>query len=677
MKRAMTAAVAVVVLSVVAVLGQQPGRAPLVSGIDVTAFDKSARPQDDLFRYVNGGWLDKTAIPADKSRYGAFDILADKAQEDLRTIVEDARKTPGAPGSDSRKIGDFYAAFMEEARADELGMKPLTQVLAAADAVQTKADLAREFARLMTIDCDAPLGAGPVGDFMNPKVNTLFVGQSGLGLPDRDYYLKDDPKLAEYRTKYVAMLAALMKLAGDPAPDKTAADVMALETELAKANWTNVENREITKIYNPVAAADLTKQFPGFDWNAWATELGVGALPTFVIAQPSYAKSFAADVNDWPVERWKPYLKASIVRRYAPVLSKPFHDAHFDFYGRTLGGVEQEQPRWKRAINALNGTMGEALGRVYVSRFFPPEAKARMETLVENLRRAYRDGIEHLTWMSPETKQEAQRKLAAFRSKIGYPNKWRDYSKVEIRPDDLVGNLIRASRFETEYQLAKAGKPVDPEEWGMTPQTINAYYNPVNNEVVFPAAILQPPFFNMAADDAVNYGGIGAVIGHEMGHGFDDQGRRFDGTGKMRDWWTAADAAEYQKRTAQLVKQTSQWDALPGLKLNGQLTLGENLGDLTGLTISHRAYLLALGGKPAPLIDGLTGDQRFYMGWAQVWRAKMREDAIRQQVLTNVHPPDMLRGNLPMGNIPEFYRVFGVKPGDKLYIAPDQRVTIW
>jgi putative endopeptidase len=677
MKHRMAAALAAVALGVVGVVAQQAKPAMLISGIDVTAFDKSVRPQDDLFRYVNGGWLDKTAIPADKSRYGSFDAISDKAQEDLRTIVEEARKTPGAPGADSRKVGDFYAAFMDEARAEQLGIKPLAQELAAIDAVRTKADLARQLARMMKIDCDTPLGAGPINDFMDPKVNALFVGQAGLGLPDRDYYLKDDAKLAEYRTKYVAMLSSLLKLAGDPAPDKSAADVVALETELAKANWTNVETREFTKMYNPVAASDLAKQFPGFDWGVWATELGVATLPTLVIAQPSYAKAFAGDVNDWPVERWKPYLKASLLRGFAPFLSKPFHDAHFDFYRRTLGGIEQEQPRWKRAVNALNGTMGEALGKVYVSRFFPPEAKARMETLVENLRRAYRESIDQLAWMGPETKREAQQKLAAFRQKIGYPNKWRDYSKLPIDSDDLVGNLMRASRFESEFQLAKAGKPVDPEEWGMTPQTINAYYNPLNNEVVFPAAILQPPFFNMAADDAVNYGAIGAVIGHEMGHGFDDQGRRFDGTGKMRDWWTAADAAEYQKRTVQLVKQTSQWEVLPGLKLNGQLTLGENIGDLTGLTISHRAYQLALGGKPAPVIDGLSGNQRFYMGWAQVWRAKMREDAIRQQTLTNVHPPDMLRGNLPMGNIPEFYTTFDVKPGDTLFIAPADRVKIW
>ena len=466
MKRAMAAAIAVLGIGVTALLAQQPARAPLVSGIDVSAFDKSTRPQDDLFRYVNGGWLDKTAIPADKVRYGSFDVLADKAQEDLRAIVEDARKTPGAPGSDSRKVGDFYAAFIDDARPEALGVKPLAQELAAVDAMHTKTDLAREFARLMLIDCDMPLGAGAIGDFLNPKVNALFVGQAGLGLPDRDYYVKDDPKLAEDRAKYVAMLSTLMKLAGDPSPDKTASDVMALETELAKSHWTNVQTREITKMYNPVAASDLSAEFPGFDWNAWTSALGVGALPTLVIAQPSYAKAFAAAVNDWPVERWKPYLKVSIVRGYAPVLSKAFHDAHFDFYSRTLHGVQQEQPRWKRAVDALNGTMGEALGRVYVSRHFPPEAKARMDDAGGKPARAYSESIDHLAWMSPETRKEAQQKLATLTSEDRLPEQVARLLRARDHRDDLVGNLLRARRSRERRKLGKPGKPVDPERVG-------------------------------------------------------------------------------------------------------------------------------------------------------------------------------------------------------------------
>ncbi len=662
---------------VAAVAAQGPSSAPPASGIDVTGFDKAVRPQDDFFRYVNGGWLAKTEIPADKASYGAFDMLVDKAQADVRTIVEDAAKAPGAPGSDSQKIGDFYKSFMNEARADELGLQPIAPALAAIDAIRSKADLARQFALLSTIDCDSPIQAFVEGDFKDPKTNTLFAFQGGLGLPDRDYYLKDDAKLAEYRTKYVALLAKLFALAGQPTPEAAAADVMAIETELARGHWTNVETRDVVKMYNKFAVGDLPREFPGFDWAAWADGLGVSAAPSLIVGQPSYAKAFAAAVNEWPVERWKPYLKASLIRGFAPFLSKAFVDARFEFYGKTLRGTPENQPRWKRGVNAINGNLGEMLGKLYVARFFPPQAKARMERLVENLRLAYRDGIDRLEWMSPETKKQAQQKLAAFRPKVGYPNKWRDYSKVEIKADDLVGNMMRATAAESAFQLAKVGKPVDPEEWGMTPQTVNAYYNPVRNEVVFPAAILQPPFFNMAADDAVNYGGIGAVIGHEMGHGFDDQGRQFDGTGTMRDWWTAADASEYQKRTARLVAQYSAYEALPGLKVNGELTLGENLGDLTGITIAHRAYVMSLGGKPAPVIDGLTGDQRFFMGWAQVWRGKERDDALRQQVLTNVHSPEMFRANGPLGNVPEFYTTFGVKPGDKLYIDPAKRVKIW
>lgn len=667
----------VVVVIAPVVAAQAPPEKPLASGIDVSALDNAVRPQDDFFRYVNGAWLDKTPIPPDKSSYGSFEALFDKTEADLRAIVEQAGKTDGAPGSDARKIGDFYASFMNEPRVESLGIKPLEAELAAIDAVKTKSDLAQTFAHMLKLGCDAPLAAFTEGDFKDPKTVALFVYQNGLGLPDRDYYTKDDPKLAEYRAKYVAFLAAMHKLGSLPSPDATAAEIMAIETHLAKNQWTNVETRDMAKMYNKVAAADLAKEFPGFDWAAWTAELKVASVPALVIAQPSYVRAVAAAVNEWPVDRWKPYLKSSLLRGYAPYLSKAFVDTRFEFYGKTLSGTPEQRPRWKRAVSAIDGNLGEMLGRLYVERHFSPQAKARIDQLVANLQRAYKDGIDKLDWMSPETKQQAQVKLAAFRAKIGYPNKWRDYSKVEIVADDLVGNMMRSQAAELEYQLGKAGKPLDPEEWGMTPQTVNAYYNPVRNEVVFPAAILQPPFFNLAADDAVNYGGIGAVIGHEMGHGFDDQGRRFDGTGTMRDWWTEADSKAYQQKTARLVAQFSAYEVLPGLKVNGELTLGENIGDLTGLTIAYRAYQMALAGKMAPVLDGLTGDQRFFMGWAQCWRSKEREDALRQQVLSNVHAPSKTRANGPLGNVAEFYKAFGVQSGDKLFIPPNQRVKIW
>jgi putative endopeptidase len=654
-----------------------PAKAP-VSGLDLASFDKAVRPQDDLFQYVNGGWLAKTEIPADKSSYGAFDMLFDKSQIDLRTIAEEAGKAPNrAPGSDAQKIGDFYASFMNEARADELGMTPLAAEFAAVDRLQTKADLARYFARLFKLNVINPLVGYVDGDAQQPDREILYVIQGGLGLPDRDYYLKEDAKLKEYREKYVMFLTKALDLAEQPNAAASAKAIFAIENRLARAHWTNVESRDAVKTYNKVPLADLPKQFPGFDWSAWTAELGIGGAPAMVISQPSYVKAFAATVNEFSVDRWKPYLKAALINGFAPYLSKPVADAEFDFYGKTLRGVQENQPRWKRAVNTINGNLGEMIGKLYVERHFTPEAKARMEQLVANMRSAFREGIDGLEWMSPETKKQAQDKLAKFHPKIGYPNKWRDYSKVTIAPDDLVGNVTRAFLAENEFQLGKVGKPIDPEEWGMTPQTINAYYNPVRNEIVFPAAILQPPFFNLEADDAVNYGAIGAIIGHEMGHGFDDQGRRYDGNGVLRDWWTPKDGEEYMKRANQIVEQFNAYQPIPGLHVNGELTLGENIGDLTGVVIGHRAYLLSLKGQPAPTIDGLTGDQRFFMGWAQAWRQKQREDAVRQQVLSNPHAPDQFRAIGPLRNVPEFYTTFEVKDGDKMWLAPEERVKIW
>ena len=654
-----------------------PPKAP-VSGIDVAAFDKSVRPQDDLFQHVNGTWLKNTEIPGDKSSYGAFDVLFDKAQADLKAIVEDAGKsTTKTPGSDAQKIGDFYESFMNEAPVEKLGLSPLNGELAAIDAIKTKSDLAKHFGRFFKLNLLNPVVGYVDGDAQQPTHDVLYLFQGGLGLPDRDYYLKDDAKLKEYREKYVAFVTNILQLAGDQGAAKTAADIFALETRLARAHWTNVENRDAVKTYNKVTLADLGKKFPGFDWQAWTTELGVNGNAAVVVSQPSYLRAFAATVNELPIERWKPYLKASLLNGFAPYLNKAFVDAEFGFYSTTMRGVKEQQPRWKRAVNLLNGNLGEMLGKLYVERHFKPEAKARMEALVENLRAAYKEGIDQLEWMGPETKKQAHEKLARFRPKVGYPSKWRDYSKLEIKKDDLVGNVIRAFATENNYQLGKAGKPIDPEQWGMTPQTINAYYNPVRNEIVFPAAILQPPFFNLEADDAVNYGGIGAVIGHEMGHGFDDQGRRFDATGALRDWWTKQDEAEYSKRAKRLADQYSEFEPLPGLKVNGELTLGENIADLTGLVISRRAYQLSLKGAQPPVIDGVPADQRFYMGWAQAWKAKQRDEALRQQVLTNPHSPEMYRANGPVRNIAEFYSVFGVKEGDKLFLPPDRQVKIW
>jgi predicted metalloendopeptidase len=654
-----------------------PERARVASGIDLATFDKGVRPQDDLFHHVNGVWLAKTAIPADKSSWGAFEILIDKSQTDLRAIVEEAAKATKTPGSDSQKIGDFYESFMNEARIEEMALKPLDSELAAIDRLQTKTDLARYFARMFKMNLINPLIGFVEGDAQQPDHDILYVFQGGLGLPDRDYYFQTDPKIAEYRQKYQTLLTTLLKLASVSAPDTAATEIVALETRLARAHWTNVENRDAVKTYNKRSLADLPKEFPGFEWGVWTSELGIAQVPAVIVSQPSYVKAFAATVNELPVERWKPYLRASLLNGFAPYLSKAFVEAEFGFYQQTLRGVQENEPRWKRAVNTINGNLGEMLGRLYVARHFTPEAKARMEQLVENLRRAFREGIDRLEWMGPETKKQAQEKLAKFRPKIGYPAKWRDYSRVRIIPDDLVGNVTRALIAENEYQLGKVGKPIDPEQWNMTPQTVNAYYNPVRNEIVFPAAILQPPFFDLQADDAANYGAIGGVIGHEMGHGFDDQGRRFDATGALRDWWAPQDAEEYMKRAKLLVEQYNAFEALPGLHVNGELTLGENIGDLTGVVISHRAYQLSLNGQQPPVLDGLTGDQRFFFGWVQQWRSKEREDALRQQVMTNPHAPEMFRANGPVRNVPEFYSTFEIKESDKMYLAPEKRTKIW
>ncbi len=678
MKRA-----ALIAMSLAAAACMKPAEPPAaakasVSGLEPGSFDKEVRPQDDLFRHVNGGWLARTEIPADKASYGAFDILFDKAQVDLRAIVEEAAKaTTRTTGSEAQKIGDFYESFMNEQRAEQLGITPLKAELDAIDAIKTKTDLARHFARFFKLNLINPIVGYVDGDAQQPTNDILYVFQGGLGLPDRDYYLKNDDKLKEYREKYVGFIGNILGQAGDANAGKSAREIFVLETRLARVHWTNVENRDAVKTYNKVTVADLAKQFPGFDWDAWTKELGVSNVAAVVVNQPSYLKGLASAVNELPVDAWKPYLKASLLNGFAPYLNKSIVDAEFGFYNTTLRGVKEQQPRWKRGVNTVNGNLGEMLGKLYVERHFKPEAKARMEGLVANLREAYRNGIDKLEWMSPETKKQAQEKLARFTPKIGYPNKWRDYSKLEIKKDDLVGNMMRAFEHENNYQLGKAGKPIDPEQWGMTPQTINAYYNPVRNEIVFPAAILQPPFFNLDAEDAANYGGIGAVIGHEMGHGFDDQGRQYDATGALRDWWTKTDATEYQKRATVLVEQFNEFEPLPGLHVNGDLTLGENIADLTGLVIARQAYVLSLKGKDAPTIDGITGDQRFYMGWSQSWKAKERDESLRQQVLTNVHSPEMYRANGPIRNIPEFYAAFGVKEGDKMYLPADKRVKIW
>jgi putative endopeptidase len=650
----------------------------LRSGIDPSGFDRSVRPQDDLFRYVNGTWLTKTEIPADRPVYGTFVQLSDKAEADLYALIEElAGDRNKKPGSTAQQVGDFYASFTNEAKLNGLGADPLKPHLAEIDRIKTTTEFAELVGRLSVIGLPGPVGGFIEADAGDPTKVALYLGQGGTALPDRDYYLKDDPKFVETRAKYQEYLQNVFTLAGRPRATEDAKAVLDLETELAKIQWTQVESRDAVKTYNKYPVTKLVAEMTGFDWVAWAKPQGIEKASEWVIAQPSFFKGFAAMVPSVPLDTWKAWMAGQLITLHSPYLSKPFDDARFEFFGKTLSGQEAERQRWKRGVQLLNGSMGEALGQLYVARHFPAASKARMEKLIANLIEAYRQSITELDWMTPDTKKEALAKLAKFSTKIAYPSRWRNYASLQIQGDDLIGNVERANKLETEYQVSKLGKPVDREEWLMSPQTVNAYYNPVKNEIVFPAAILQPPFFDATADDAVNYGSIGAVIGHEIGHGFDDQGRRFDGDGKLRDWWKDADETEFQKRAKILVEQFNGYSPIPGMNTNGELTLGENIGDLGGLSIAYRAYKISLGGRPGPVIDGLTGDQRFFMGWAQAWRAKAREAYLRRQVLADPHAWAEFRANGPLGNIAGFYEAFNVKPGDKLYREPDKRVKIW
>ncbi|RMH47680.1 MAG: M13 family peptidase [Gammaproteobacteria bacterium] len=650
----------------------------LSSGIELQYIDKSVRPQDDFYLYVNGGWLKTHEIPADKTAIGSFYSLRDKADEDVKAIIEElAARSDLKAGSDEQKIADMYRAFMNVDQLNELGLKPLAKEFGEIDKLSSYSDFEQYLAVLRTRGVSNPLLFYVSVDAKNAKQYAAHIWQGGLGLPDRDYYLSDKPRYQKLRKAYLAHLTAMFKLAGFSSPEKTAKDVFDFEKKLAELHWTRVESRDSEKRYNKFSREALKKFAPEFDWDGYFAALGVPDLDQVIINQPSFVRGFAELTIKTPLPVLKNYLRWLVLNDAASYLSQDFDKQNFEFYGKVLSGQQQQKPRWKRGVSLVNGTLGELVGKRYVARHFKPEAKARMTQLVENLRKAYAESIDQLDWMSEATKKQAKAKLAAFRPKIGYPDRWHDYSELQIRADDLIGNLRRVALDAHKKSIDKLDEPVRDWEWGMTPQTVNAYYSPTRNEIVFPAAILQPPFFNMEADDAVNYGGIGAVIGHEMGHGFDDQGSRYDGEGNLRNWWTKRDLEEFKKRTQQLVEQYNQYKPFPDVHVNGQLTLGENIGDLAGVTIAYKAYKMSLNGKPAPVIDGLTGDQRFFMGFAQIWRIKMREKALRNRIATDPHSPAHYRTIGPLSNVPEFYEAFDVKPGDKMYLPPEKRVKIW
>jgi predicted metalloendopeptidase len=650
--------------------------AALVSGIDTEYVDAAVRPQDDLYRHLNGKWLDSFALPPDKGAYGSFTYINDATQEQLRAIVEGL--DGASPDPETRKLADLYASFMDEARLETLGVQPLEEDFAVIDAMTGKGDVARLIARFNRYSAGAPFDFGVDPD---PKDSTRYavtLAQSGLSLPDRDYYLKDDAKFKDVRAKYLAHVEKMLGMAGMANAHDGAADILKLETAMAELQWTRVENRDPEKTYNKTQITELTRLMPGFDWHAYLENCELsGKVDYVIVRQPSYFTGLGKLLADTPLAVWKSYFKWHQLAAAAPYLSKAFVDERFAFSGTVLRGIPQNRPRWKRGMDVLDGAMGEAIGHLYVARYFPPEHKARMQALVGNLLEAYRRDIDTLDWMSAKTKEGAQAKLTKLKTKIGYPNTWRDYSSLSIARDDLWGNVRRADEFDYRRGIGKLGRPIDRDEWFMTPQTVNAYYNPVMNEIVFPAAILQPPFFDAKADDAVNFGGIVAVIGHEVSHGFDDKGSQYDADGNLHDWFTPEDHAKFAARTRALVAQYDAYEPVPGYHVNGELTLGENIGDNSGLALAYKAYQLALGGKPAPVIDGFTGDQRFYLGWVQVWRGKVREDQAIEAIKVDPHSPPAVRGTAPLVNQPGFYAAFGVKPGDKMYLPPERRVIIW
>lgn len=646
------------------------------SGLLLAGFDRTVRPQDDLYLFTGGTWLASTAIPPDKSNYGTFGILTEQSELELRGIAERAAAQRSAPGTDAQKIGDFYASFMDVAAIDAAGITPLAAEFARIEAIRTRADLARFFGAAQRELVRTPIGYYVAQDQRDATRYIGILSQSGLSMPDRDYYLKDDATHADYRAQHLAYIEKLLTLAGERDAAAQARRIAALETSIAKAHWSKVQNRDPVATYNKNTLASIGALAPALDWGAFFAGAGVPS-DAIDVNQPTYVKGLAALAKSVPLADWKAYLRFQTLDVSAPYLGDAFALAHFEFHDRALRGVERQPERWLRGVRLLDRAIGELLGKLYVAENFRPQSKERMLELVNNLLRAFEVGIDELDWMTPATRLAAKEKLAKFTVKIGYPDRWRDYSALDIEAADLYGNLVRSSRYAFQYDVDKLGKPIDRDEWLMTPQTVNAYYLPVKNEIVFPAAILQPPYFDPEADDAVNYGAIGAVIGHEISHGFDDSGRQYDGDGNLRDWWTMEDAARFRKLAGALVAQYDAYTVLDGQHLNGKLTLGENIGDLSGLSVAYEAYRLSLGGREAPVIDGFTGPQRFFLGWSQSWRRKHRDNDLRMRLVTDPHSPSEFRVNAVVTNMDAFYKAFGVREGDGLYLAPADRVKIW
>ncbi len=653
------------------------GRAAIGSfGFDLAGRDLDVKPGDDFFRHSGGGWMRANPIPADLARWGSFDQLAAKAESDIRAIIDELVAKPQVPGSNEQKIADFYRSFMDLEAFEKRGMEPAAAALADIARAKTHQDIAALIAR-PDLPVSAPI-AWYIGlDRKNPDRYVITILQSGLGLPEREYYRRNDSEFGGIRARYLAHVSRLLALAGQPAADETASRILMLESEIAELHWPVARRRDPGLTYNLRTRAQLEALAPDYPWSAALGAAGLGKEREFIVSELDAIGPLATLFKATPVDTWRSYLTYHYLRNTAVLLPAAFDEEVFGFFGKTLNGQPEQRPRWKRAITALDGALGEALGEIYVKRHFPAESKAKMQSLVDNLRAAFRERIDQQPWMTAATKKAAQDKLALFRAKIGYPDRWRDYGKLEVRAGDAFGNAARVRVFLDDIERARLGRKSDRDEWALTPQTVNAYYVREFNEIVFPAAILQPPFFDPNADPAINYGGIGWTIGHEMGHGFDDQGSKFDGRGVLRNWWSAEDEAAFKVLGDRLASQYAAFEALPGLKLNGRLTLGENIGDLGGMSIAHAAYLRSLGGKEPAVIEGLTGEQRFFHAMGQVWRNLYREQRLRTQVMVGPHSPPEFRVNGAVRNMDAWYEAFDVKPGDRLYLPPGERVHIW
>ena len=651
--------------------------AQLGSGIELANMDTSVAPQQDFFRYVNGNWLDTTQIPADKARWGSFDALGENSRNQVLDLIKELATREHPQDSDEQKITDFYRSFLDETQIEAAGIKPLQNFMSRIDSLKTYQDLTHLWGEWQVYGIGVPIELYIDQDDKKSDEYITGVWQSGLGLPDRDYYLKDDARSLELLKKYQAYIATLLTKANLTKPEQAAAHIVALEKKIAAIHRTKIQNRDRNARYHKMTLVELNKLAPGVDWQLVVSAAGLDNINELVVNQPTYVTAIAKLQRQISLADWQLYLKFHLLNSNASNLSHDFADANFDFFGKILNGVEEQRTREKRAATITDSNLGFIVGKLYVAKYFKPDAKVRMDKMIENLRSAFSQSIDELEWMSPATKQQAKIKLAKFNTKIGYPDKWRDYTCLKISATDLLGNVQRSAECEHQRAINRLGKPVDRTEWNMTPQMVNAYYSPSMNEIVFPAAILQPPFFNVAAEDAVNYGGIGAVIGHEFTHGFDDQGRHSDSDGNLRDWWTEQDAEQFKNRAQLMVDQFNAYTPIDDLHLQGALGLGENIADLGGVTLAHKAYNISLKGKQGKVIDGFSAEQRFFMGWAQVWRIKYRDEALRLQVINGPHSPGMYRVLGPLSNMPAFYKAYNVQPGDGMYRDEMVRVKIW